>query len=87
MTAELETTVRGPQAYAFAHHVIDEMEKAGVWPTRLNFELWLHYLDDRESPLACEIDRLLAPIRPRRTMATPWRMRPTLLKPPAPPRR
>ncbi|ALJ08865.1 MULTISPECIES: diguanylate cyclase [Brevundimonas] len=60
MTAELETTVRGPQAYAFAHHVIDEMEKAGVWPTRLNFELWLHYLDDRESPLACEIDRLLA---------------------------
>ncbi|WP_395944759.1 GGDEF domain-containing protein [Brevundimonas sp.] len=60
MTAQFETAVRGPEAYSLARNVIAEMEKAGVWPTPLNFELWMHYLGDPEGPLGREIRRLLA---------------------------
>lgn len=60
MSNQVETSLRGPQAYALARDVIAEMEKAGVWPTPLNFELWLHYLSDPDGALAQEIRRLLA---------------------------
>jgi len=60
MSKQVETSLRGPQAYALARDVIAEMEKAGVWPTPLNFELWLHYLSDPDGALAQEIRRLLA---------------------------
>lgn len=59
MTAQVETALRGPQAYGLARRVVDEMEAAGVWPTPLNFELWIHYLGDPEGPLGREIKRLL----------------------------
>lgn len=57
---QVETTLRSPDAYGLAHRVIDEMQAAGVWPTPLNFELWLHYLGDPEGPLGREIKRLIA---------------------------
>ena len=57
---QVETTLRGPDAYGLAHRVIDEMHAAGVWPTPLNFELWLHYLGDPEGALGREIKRLIA---------------------------
>ncbi len=60
MSKKVETALRAPQAYALARNVIGEMEKAGVWPTPLNFELWLHYISDPDGPLAQEIQRLLA---------------------------
>ena len=60
MSNQVETAVRGPQAYALARDVIDEMEKARVWPTPLNFEIWLHYLGDPDGPLGREIRRMLA---------------------------
>ena len=60
MTSSVETTLRGPEAYSLSRRVIDEMEAAGVWPTALNFELWLHYLGDPEGALGREIQRLLA---------------------------
>jgi len=60
MTAQVETAVRGPEAYSLARNAIAAMEKAGVWPTPLNFELWIHYLGDPEGPLGIEIKRLLA---------------------------
>ncbi|MEN5363832.1 GGDEF domain-containing protein [Brevundimonas intermedia] len=60
MSNQVETSLRGPQAYALARDVIAEMEKAGVWPTPLNFELWLHYLNDPDGALAQEIRRLLS---------------------------
>lgn len=59
MTVKVEVAVRGPDAYSLARDVIAEMEKVGVWPTPLNFEIWLHYLGDPEGPLAREIKRLL----------------------------
>jgi diguanylate cyclase len=36
------------------------MEANHVWPTVRNFELWVHYVTEKEGPLAQEIDRLLA---------------------------
>lgn len=60
MTTQVETTLRGPEAFALARRAIEDMEAAGVWPTPLNFELWLHYLGDPDSPLGLEMQRLLA---------------------------
>lgn len=60
MTAQVETTLRGPQGFALARRAVEEMEKAGVWPTPLNFELWIHYLGDPEGALGREIRRILA---------------------------
>ena len=40
------------------------MEAAGVWPTPLNFEIWVHYLGDPEGPLGREIKRILAASEP-----------------------
>ncbi|HRO34467.1 MAG TPA: diguanylate cyclase [Brevundimonas sp.] len=57
---QIETTLRSPDAYGLAHRVVDEMQACGVWPTPLNFELWLHYLSDPQGLLACEIKRLIA---------------------------
>lgn len=64
MTMSVETTLRGPEAYSLSRRVIDEMESVGVWPTPLNFELWLHYLGDPEGALGREIQRLLAAEEP-----------------------
>src|SRR5690606_5979561 len=60
MTTQVETTVRSPEAFALAHRAVDAMQAAAVWPTPLNFELWLHYLSAPDSPLSQEMARLLA---------------------------
>jgi len=57
---QVETTLRGPEAYDLARRVVDEMAAAGVWPTPLNFELWLHHVGDPDSALGREIQRILA---------------------------
>ncbi|RZJ17122.1 MAG: GGDEF domain-containing protein [Brevundimonas sp.] len=59
MTGHVETTLRGPDAYSLARRVVDEMESAGVWPTPVNFELWLHYVSDPDGALGREIKRIL----------------------------
>lgn len=58
MSEFVDTAVRGPQAYSLARKVIDAMEAASVWPTPLNYELWLHYIQAPESPLAVEMRRI-----------------------------
>ena len=60
MTTRVETTLSGPDAYATARLALVEMEAASVWPTPLNFELWLHCLAEPEGALAREMKRLLA---------------------------
>jgi len=60
MAGEVETTLRGPQAYSMAREALEQMEAAKVWPTALNFELWVHIVVDPEGPLAREIQRLLS---------------------------
>jgi len=59
MNGQVDTTLRTPGAYKLAREAVERMEACGVWPTPLNFELWLHYLGDPASPLGQEIERLL----------------------------
>ncbi|MFC0632786.1 GGDEF domain-containing protein [Brevundimonas balnearis] len=56
---QVETTLRGPSGFSLARQALVEMESAGVWPTPLNFELWLHYLGAPDSPLGAEMKRLI----------------------------
>jgi diguanylate cyclase len=60
MPGETELALRGPKAYEVAHAALERMQQARVWPTALNFELWLHLVADPEGPLAREIERLLS---------------------------
>jgi diguanylate cyclase len=59
MPKDVDTTLRGPQSYELARRTIEAMERHLVWPTPLNFELWLHYVCNPEGPIGREIDRLL----------------------------
>jgi diguanylate cyclase len=60
MSADLETLLRGPKAYSVSRRVMDAMEAAQVWPTPQNFELWLHYVAARDTPLGRELDGIVA---------------------------
>jgi diguanylate cyclase len=60
MSADVQTSLRGPQAYDLARKVLELMEANQVWPTTRNYSLWLHYVTQADGPLAQEIDRLLA---------------------------
>ena len=51
MSTQVQTTLRGPEAFGLARKAVEEMERAGVWPTPLNFELWIHYLGDPDGAL------------------------------------
>ena len=64
MPDQLETTLRGPKAYGLARQVIEAMEAASVWPTPLNFEIWVHYLGAPEGPLGREVRRIMAASEP-----------------------
>ncbi|ACG78123.1 GGDEF family protein [Phenylobacterium zucineum HLK1] len=59
MSSDVETSLRGPKAYALARKAIEAMEAHQVWPTALNFELWVHYVAAKDSALATEIDHLI----------------------------
>lgn len=61
---QVETTLRGPTGFSLARQAIADMESAGVWPTPLNFELWLHYIGAPDSPLGAEMKRLIADHEP-----------------------
>jgi diguanylate cyclase len=59
-TAEFEAIVRGPDAYRLARIALDMMVRHKVWPTPLNYEIWLHCAGDPQSALAVEIERIVA---------------------------
>ena len=59
MTTDVETSLRGPKAYELARKAVEAMEANQVWPTALNFELWVHYVAAKGSALASEIDTLI----------------------------
>jgi len=60
MSADLELSLRGPDAYTLTRRAVDKMEEHEVWPTPLNFELWTHYVAAPDGLLAQEINRLVA---------------------------
>jgi diguanylate cyclase len=57
-TAEFEALVRGPDAYRVARSALDMMVRHKVWPTPLNYEIWLHCAAAPLSTLAVEIERM-----------------------------
>ena len=60
MAAEVEVILRGPDAYRLAHQALALMDRHKVWPTPLNYELWLHCVGDPDGQLAHEIERLIS---------------------------
>jgi diguanylate cyclase len=58
MAEQFESALRGPQAFDLARQAVQDMERRHVWPTPLNFELWLHALNEPGGDLAKEINRL-----------------------------
>ncbi|MDR3512857.1 MAG: diguanylate cyclase [Caulobacteraceae bacterium] len=60
MTGDVESALRAPQAYDLARQALQAMERHRVWPTPLNYELWLHYIGHPGGALAQEIERLLS---------------------------
>ena len=60
MPGEVETALRGPQAYELARKALEAMQRRNVWPTPLNFELWVNYVGDPQAPLSREIERMLS---------------------------
>lgn len=59
MAVDIETIIRAPQAYALAGRAVQLMQEAQVWPTPLNYELWLHYAGNPEGALGRAIQDLL----------------------------
>ena len=59
MSGELDSALRGPGGYELARLALEAMQRQNVWPTPLNFELWLHVVSDPKGPLGQEIQRLL----------------------------
>ena len=59
MNNDIEISVRSPSAYALAGEALRLMQEHGVWPTPLNYELWLYVAGDPDCALAQEIFRLI----------------------------
>ncbi len=59
MNTDVEISVRGPGAYTLAGDALRLMQENGVWPTPLNYEIWLHVAGDPDCALAQEIKRLI----------------------------
>jgi diguanylate cyclase len=60
MSVDVEATLRSPQAYDLALEALEDMKRREIWPTPLNYELWLHFLGHPAGELAQEIGRMLA---------------------------
>ena len=60
MSGDIDTAVRSPEAYALARNALEDMERRQIWPTPLNYELWLHFVSHPTGALAQEIERILS---------------------------
>jgi diguanylate cyclase len=54
----IDLLLRAPGSYGLAAQALTGMQAAGVWPTPLNFELWLHVAADPTGLLSLEIQAL-----------------------------
>ena len=54
----IDLLLRAPGSYGLAAQALAAMQTAAVWPTPLNFELWLHVAADPKGPLSLEIQAL-----------------------------
>jgi diguanylate cyclase len=59
MPSDIDSLLRSPKAYQLARKALDAMEAHRVWPTALNFELWLHYVAAKDSDVAVKIESVI----------------------------
>ena len=59
MSGDVDTKLRGPTAFELSRKVMDDLERRGMAPTPVNYELWTHFLGHPGGALAQEIQRLL----------------------------
>jgi diguanylate cyclase len=59
MSRDIDSILRSPKAYLWARKAIEAMEAHNVWPTALNFELWLHYVAVKDSDVAAQISTVI----------------------------
>jgi diguanylate cyclase len=59
MSGDLDVLLRGPKAYGLARKALEAMEAHHVWPTAQNFEIWLHFVAAKDTPLGKELCRLV----------------------------
>lgn len=59
MPSDIDSLLRGAKAYELAKKAIDAMEAHRVWPTAVNFELWLHYVSSKDSEVTQEITSVI----------------------------
>ncbi len=59
MSADVDSLLRGMQAYQLGQATLAAMERDQVWPTPLNYEIWMHAVANPDGDLAIEIQRLL----------------------------
>eukprot|EP01033_Poteriospumella_lacustris_P022432 gene22432-16857_t len=60
MSNQVDAAIRSREAFNLARAALNQMEKAQVWPTPLNFELWLHLICEPDGAIAQEITRLIS---------------------------
>jgi len=60
MSKDLDSILRSPKAYEWSRKAIEAMEANRVWPTALNFELWMHYVAAKDGDVATEINSVLS---------------------------
>ncbi|MFN9848398.1 MAG: GGDEF domain-containing protein [Alphaproteobacteria bacterium] len=59
MATEIDIILRGPKAFEWARETLAAMEANNVWPTAINFELWMYYVAAKDSQIAAEIEQVL----------------------------
>lgn len=59
MPSDIDSILRSPKAYLWARKAIEAMEAHRVWPTALNFELWMHYVAAKDSEVAVQIQAVI----------------------------
>ena len=59
MATDIDSILRSPKAYDWARKAIEAMETHRVWPTAVNFELWLHFVAAKDSEVAVQIQNVL----------------------------
>jgi len=60
MSPGIDVLLRSPNAYDLAARALADMRRCKVWPTPLNFELWVQIVADPAGGLATEVERLIA---------------------------
>ena len=60
MAVQTEAAIRGVDAYRLAKRALEQLEQNKIWPTPLNYELWLHAISDPQGDIGRELQRMIS---------------------------